>query len=139
TGLCARACVAMLGEAPGFELRMARNCVLALSGEPLADLNMLSVGPNTDAEAFLTEAMDRVTARGLPLLAMLSPHVAQALAPIAERLGLTAAGTAPLMVLRGDAPVRANRACDIRRALGGGVATIAGDPAWGAFARPRGG
>ena len=107
--LIGRASVAMMGDVPGFELHMTRNCVLGLTGEPLADFNTLCVGPNPDAEAFLTRSVARVKARGLPLLAMMSPHVAQTLAPVATRLGLTAAGTSPLMVLRGETPVQPSR------------------------------
>jgi GNAT superfamily N-acetyltransferase len=136
-GLCIRACVTMMSEAPALELRMRQNCVLALTGEPVADLNMLFVGPNPDAEAFLTEAMVRVNERGLPLLAMMSPHVARTLAPAAERLGLAAAGTAPLMTLRSETPVRPSRPCDIRRALGAELVGIAGDLVSAAFSLPR--
>ena len=135
--LCARACVAMMSEAPAFELRMTRGGVLALSGEPVADLNMLFVGSSPDAAAFLTQGLDRVRARQLPLLAMLSPNVAQALAPVAEDLGLTAAGTAPLMVLRADAEVRPSRPCDVRRALGPELVRISGDLSSAAFSLPR--
>jgi GNAT superfamily N-acetyltransferase len=135
--LCARACVAMISEAPTFELRMTRNSVLALSGEPVADLNMLFVGPSPDAEDFLTQGLTRVRERQLPLLAMMSPHVAQRLAPVAEGLGLTAAGTAPLMVLRADTPVLPSRPCDIRRALGPELVRISGDLSSAAFSLPR--
>ncbi|MDB5417575.1 MAG: hypothetical protein JWP50_994 [Phenylobacterium sp.] len=53
--LCARALVAQMCDAPGFELHMTRNCVLGLTDEPLADFNMLTLGP--DAEAFLTRSV----------------------------------------------------------------------------------
>ena len=135
--LAATACVAIFSAAPGFELLMTRNGVLALSGEPLADLNMLFIGANPDAAAFLEAAMARVTARGLPLLAMLGPDLAPELAPAAERLGLMAAGAAPLMVLRADKPVRPSRPCDIRRALGPDLVAIAGDLSSAAFSLPR--
>lgn len=135
--LCARACVAMMSEAPEFELRMTRNCVLALSGEPTADLNMLFVGRSPEAAAFLTQGVARVKERGLPLLAMMSPHVARSLAATAEGLGLTAAGTAPLMVLRAETPVRPSRPCDIRRALGPELVRISGDLSAAAFSLPR--
>ena len=85
--LSVRALVAQMSAAPGFELHMTRHCVLGLTDEPLADFNMLTPGPDPDAEAFLIRAMARVRERGLPLLAMISPHVAQSLAPIATRPG----------------------------------------------------
>jgi len=135
--LIGRASVAMMGDVPGFELHMTRNCVLGLTDEPLADFNMLTLGPDPDAEAFLTRSMARVKARGLPLTVMMSPHVAQALAPVATRLGLTAAGTAPLMVLRAGTPMPPSRPTKVTRALGPELVGVAGDLAAAAFDVPR--
>src|SRR5579863_6178406 len=98
--LCVRALVAQMSAAPGFELHMTRDCVLGLTDEPLADFNVLTLGPDPDAEGFLVWSVARAEARGRPLLATMSPHVAPALAPVAARLGMKPAGTAPLMVLR---------------------------------------
>jgi GNAT superfamily N-acetyltransferase len=135
--LCVRALVAQMSAAPGFELHMTRNCVLGLTNEPLADFNMLTLGPDPDAEGFLVRSIARAKARGLPLLATMSPHVAQTLAPVATRLGLTAVGTAPLMVLRPHAIVgtsaRPRRAAKVIRALGPELVGIAGDLAAAAF------
>jgi GNAT superfamily N-acetyltransferase len=136
-GLCCRALVAQMDAAPGFELHMIRNCVLGLTNEPLADCNMLTLGPNPDAEAFLTESIGRAKARGLPLTVVMSPHVAQTLAPVATRLGLTAVGAAPLMVLRAATPVRPSRPIRVTRALGPELVEIAGDLAAAAFDLPR--
>jgi GNAT superfamily N-acetyltransferase len=140
--LCGRALVAQMGDVPGVELHMTRNCVLGLTGEPLADFNMLTLGPDPDAEAFLIRSVARAKERGLPLLAMMSPHVVQTLAPVATRLGLTAAGTAPLMVLRPETPVsgtpvRPSRRVKVIRALGAELVGIAGDLAAAAFEAPR--
>jgi GNAT superfamily N-acetyltransferase len=135
--LCCRALVAQMNAAPGFELHMTRNCVLGLTDEPLADFNMLTLGPDPDAEAFLTRSVARAKARGLPLLAMMSPHVAQALAPVATRLGLTPAGASPLMVLRAGTPVRPGRSVKVTRALGPELVGIAGDLVAAAFDVPR--
>jgi GNAT superfamily N-acetyltransferase len=135
--LCCRALVAQMCGAPGFELHMTQNCVLGLTSEPLADFNMLTLGPDPDAEAFLTRSVARAKARGLPLLAMMSPHVAPALAPVAIRLGLTAAGASPLMVLRAGTPVRPSRPVKITRALGPELVGIAGDLVAAAFDVPR--
>ena len=135
--LCCRALVAQMSAAPGFELHMTRSCVLGLTDEPLADFNMLILGPDPDAEAFLTRSVARAKARGLPLVAMMSPHVAQALAPVATRLGLTAAGVSPLMVLRAGTTVRPSRAIKVIRALGPELVGIAGDLASAAFDAPR--
>ncbi len=135
--LCCRALVAQMGGAPGFELHMTRNCVLGLTDEPLADFNMLTLGPDPDAEAFLTRSVARARERGLPLTAMMSPHVAQSLAPVAARLGLTAVGAPPLMVLRARTPVRPSRPVKIKRALGPELVGIAGDLIAAAFDLPR--
>ena len=135
--LCGRALVAQMGDVPGVELHLTRNCVLGLTGEPLADFNMLTLGPDPDAEAFLIRSVARARERGLPLLAMMSPHVAQTLAPVATRLGLTAAGTAPLMVLHATTPVRPSRRVRVTRALGAELVGIAGDLAAAAFEAPR--
>ena len=135
--LCVRALVAQMSAAPGFELHMTRNCVLGLTDEPLADFNMLTLGPDPDAEGFLIRSVARVKERGLPLLAMMSPHVAQTLAPVATRLGLTAVGTSPLMVLRAGTPVRRSRPTKITRALGPELVGVAGDLVAAAFDVPR--
>ena len=74
---------------------------------------------------------------GSPLTAVVSPHVAQSLAPVATRLGFTAVGTAPLMVLRPDVPVQPSRRTNIVRALGPELVGIAGDLIAAAFDEPR--
>jgi GNAT superfamily N-acetyltransferase len=135
--LSVRALVAQMCDAPGFELHMTRNCVLGLTSEPLADFNMLTLGPDPDAEGFFTRSVARAKARGLPLTVMMSPPVAQALAPVATQLGLTAVGATPLMVLRADTPVRPSRSVKITRALGPERVVIAGDLVAAAFDAPR--
>jgi hypothetical protein len=52
-------------------------------------------------------------------------------------LGLTAAGTAPLMVLRAGTPVQPRRPTKITRALGAELVGIAGDLVAAAFDVPR--
>jgi GNAT superfamily N-acetyltransferase len=135
--LCVRALVAQMSAAPGFELHMTRDCVLGLTDEPLADFNVLTLGSDPDAEGFLIWSVARAEARGRPLLATMSPHVAPALAPVARRLGLKPAGTAPLMVLRASTPVRPSRPVKVVRALGHELVGIAGDLAAAAFDIPR--
>ncbi|MEJ0064213.1 MAG: hypothetical protein WDM85_01350 [Caulobacteraceae bacterium] len=135
--LSVRALVAQMSAAPGFELHMTRSCVLGLTDEPLADFNMLTLGDDPDAEGFLVRSVTRAKERGVPLLATMSPRVAGALAPVAMRLGLTAVGTAPLMVLRADTPVRPSRPVKVSRALGPELVGVAGDLAAAAFDMPR--
>ena len=135
--LCVRALVAQMGDVPGVELHLTRSCVLGLTGEPLADFNMLTLGADPDAEGFLARSVARARARGLPLLAMMSPQAAEALTPVAKRLGLTPAGTAPLMVLRAGTPVQPSGPMRVTRALGPEPVGIAGDLAAAAFGSPR--
>ena len=135
--LCVRALVAQMCAAPGFELHMTQNCALGLTDEPLADFNMLILGLDPDVEAFFIRSIARAKARGLPLLAMMSPHVAQALAPVARRLGLKAGGAAPLMVLRAGTSVPPCRPTRVIRALGPKLVAAAGDLVAAAFDVPR--
>src|SRR5260221_9585510 len=98
--------LAMFRDAPGLEVRLTADSALMLSGEPVADLNILLVGPDRQAERIVEEALALVALRGLPLLAMFTPHVAEALAPVARGGGLAAVGEIPLMVLRHETPIR---------------------------------
>lgn len=135
--LCGRALVCQMGQIAGFELRMTRGCVLALTGEPLPDFNMLTIGQDADAEAFFTRSVAHARERGLPLLATLSPNVAPALAPTALELGLKPVAEPPLMVLRGAAARRSDRRVRVERALGDDLVRTAGDLVAAAFDTPR--
>ena len=135
--LCVRALVVQMTAAPGIELHMTRNCVLGLTDEPLADFNRLILGADPDAEGFLVRSIALAKERDRPLTATMSPRVADALAPVATRLGFTAVGAAPLMVLRPDVPVRPSRHTNIVRALGPELVGIAGDLIAAAFDTPR--
>jgi GNAT superfamily N-acetyltransferase len=135
--LCVRALVAQMSAAPGFELHMTHSCVLGLTDEPLADFNVLTLGDDPDAEGFLIRSVARARERGLPLLATMSPRVAQTLAPVATRLGLAPVGGAPLMVLRAGTPVWPGRPVKVTRALGPELVGIAGDLVAAAFDVPR--
>jgi GNAT superfamily N-acetyltransferase len=136
-GICCRALVAQMADVPTIELHMARNCVLGLTGEPLADFNMLTIGPGPDAGAFLVRSIARAKERGLPLLATISPHVAEALASTASGLGMTPVGKAPLMVLRSSTQIRPDDRVNVTRALGPDLVRTAGDIAAAAFDCPR--
>ena len=135
--LCVRALASQMIAGPGIELHMTRNCILGLTDEPLADFNRLTLGADPDAEGFLVRSVARAKERGRPLSAVMSPRVAQSLAPVATRLGLIAVGTAPLMVLRPDVPVQPSRPTPIVRALGPELVVIAGDLISAAFDTPR--
>mgnify|MGYP003386760373 CR=1 FL=1 len=135
--LCVRALVSQMIAAPGIEIHMTRTCILALTNEPLADFNRMILGADPDAEGFLVRSVGRARERGSPLTAVVSPHVAETLAPVAARLGFIPVGTAPLMVLRPDVPVKPGRPTRIVRALGPELVGIAGDLIAAAFDEPR--
>lgn len=135
--LCVRALVSQMIAAPGIELHLTRNCVLGLSDEPLADHNRLILGADPDAEGFLVRSVARARERGRPFTAVVSPSVARSLAPVAARLGFTAVGAAPLMVLRPAVSVQPSRPTKIVRALGPELTGIAGDLIAAAFDEPR--
>jgi len=136
--LSGRALVAMIGEAPSMEVRLTSNSAFGLSGENVADYNMILLAPPvSEAAPFLEEAITRADALGLEVLALMAPAVAEPLAPAAERLGLAAAGQVPLMVLRSAANPRPCRACRIKQATDTEMARIAGDLISAAFQLPR--
>lgn len=135
--ICARALVAQMGDVPGVEMRLSWNGVLGLTGDPSPDFNRLTLGAGPEAEGFLVGSVARARERGLPLVAVMSPKAEQALAPVATRLGLSVAGTSPLMVLRARTPVAPSRPVRITRALGPELVRIAGDLAAAAFDTPR--
>lgn len=135
--LCVRALVAQMGDVPGVEMRLTRDCVLGLTGEPSPDFNRLTLGAGPEAETFLISSVARARARGLPMIAVMPPRVAEALAPVAMQLGLAPVGTSPLMVLRAGTPVTPSRRVKITRALGPELVAIAGDLAAAAFDSPR--
>ena len=135
--LCVRALAAQMIAAPGVELHMARNCILGLTDEPLADFNRLTLGDDPDAEDFLVRSVARAKQRGRPLVVVMSPRVVPRLAPAATRLGLKAVGAAPLMVLRPDIAVQPIRPTKVVRALGAELVGIAGELIAAAFDTPR--
>lgn len=135
--LCVRALVAQMADVPGVEMALTRDCVLGLTGDASADFNRLTLGMGPETEAFLVSSVARARARGLPLIAVAPPRVAEALGSVAASLGLTPVGTSPLMVLRAGTPVTPSRPVRITRALGPEMVAIAGDLAAAAFDAPR--
>ena len=135
--LCVRSLAAQMIGGAGIELHMTRRCILGLTDEPLADFNRLTLGDDPDAEGFLIRAAARAKERGRPLSAVMSPQASRALAPVATRLGFTAVGTAPLMVLRPGVAVEPGRPVTVVRALGRDLVAIAGDLIAAAFDEPR--
>ncbi|MDP2011553.1 MAG: GNAT family N-acetyltransferase [Phenylobacterium sp.] len=135
--LCVRALATQMSAAPGVELHMTRSCALGLTDEALADFNRLTLGDDPDVEGFLIRSVARAKERGRPLSVVMSPRAAEAVAPTATRLGLTAVGTSPLMVLRPNVPIKLGPPTKIVRALGPELAGIAGDLIAAAFGTRR--
>ena len=133
--LCVRALVAQMIAAPGVELHVTRTCVLGLTDEPLADFNRLILGAEAGAEEFLIRATARAKERGRPLVATMSPGVAEALGPVATRLGFAKVGSSPLMMLDPDVPVRPGRSLKIVRVLDAQEVAVGCDLADGDAAR----
>jgi GNAT superfamily N-acetyltransferase len=136
-GLAGRGLAAMFGGAESSEVWLTRAGVMALSGEAVADLNMLLLcQPPDEARRFLEEAMARADARGLPLVALMAPAVTAELASAAPWLGLTAAGTMPLMVLRGAPTAGPAPPCRIERVTTSEAGRAAGELLAAAFDLP---
>ena len=95
--LAGEAWAAFLAGYPGAVARRTPHGWLALSGEPLADLNFAYVGAADQAAEHLREFGEAIRARGVPALVALAPAVADRLAPLARELGLQPLGGVPLM------------------------------------------
>lgn len=99
---------ALVRAAPAFEVRRSPGVTLAFSGEPVADLNYVALDASPDPVARLRECTEIIHERQLPVLVFVNAAVADTVAPVAHALGLTHAGSMPLMTHDGhgvtDAP-----------------------------------
>ena len=96
--LAGEAYVPLYGGLPGGEGQQTPHGWLALSGEPVADLNLAYVGDGPAAEEQLRDFAAAIAGRRLPALLLLAPAAAARLAPIARELGLQPVGGLPLMM-----------------------------------------
>lgn len=96
--IAGEALVLWMRGAPQREVQLAPDSWLAMSGEPLADLNLALVDQGPRAEERLRAFHQALHERGLPALYLLTEAVADQLAPTAQALGLHHAGKTPLMV-----------------------------------------
>jgi GNAT superfamily N-acetyltransferase len=134
--LVGQAGLAMFCGAPGLEVRLTHDSALMLSGEPVADLNMLLIGPDPDAERILEEGHALAAARDLPLLTLSTPGVGDRLTPRAGALGLAPGGEAPLMVLRQNTPIRLGGPCEVVRVREEATLALAAGLQAGGFGLP---
>jgi hypothetical protein len=102
TGLWASArrdLVALLSYVDGSELRFASRALIGFTGGPTADFNLALIDACAEDEALFVEYVELAYKKGAPCLFMLSGACAGRLERLAKGLGLTEAGTAPLMAL----------------------------------------
>lgn len=92
--------VALLSYVDGSELRLASRALIGFTGGLTADFNLALIDACSDDEALFVEYVELAYKRGLPSLFMLSDACAGRLERLAKGLGLTEAGTAPLMALQ---------------------------------------
>lgn len=126
-----------LGEAAAYEAAARPGLQLALSNEPVADMNMLVVGAGADHDHFrgmVSSCLDR----NLPFLVMIYPEAGAALDEIATDLGLVYAVDFPIMV-RDDLPLEpsGNPDVEVVRASRAEDADASADVVASAYSMPR--
>ncbi len=88
--------------APGDEARVTPHAYLAISGDPVADLNYAVIDQAPDAAEMLREFARLFKARDLPIVVAITDVANPELAPIASELGLQHAGSMPLMTYQAE-------------------------------------
>jgi N-acetylglutamate synthase-like GNAT family acetyltransferase len=86
-----------LGESAAFEAAARPGLQLALSNEPIADLNMLVVGAGADHKHFAA-MVNGCLDRQLPFLVLIFPEAGRLIDELAGKLGLAYAVDFPMMV-----------------------------------------
>jgi GNAT superfamily N-acetyltransferase len=92
-----------MSESVGFETAARPGLCLALTNEPIADMNMLVAGKGADQGHFKS-MLQSCLRQNLPFLAMIFPEAGESLDAIAAELGLVHAVNFPIMV-RDDQPL----------------------------------
>jgi ribosomal protein S18 acetylase RimI-like enzyme len=126
-----------LCEAERYEAAARPGLQLALSNEPVADMNMLIAGAGADQGHFrhmVSSCLDRK----LPFLVMIYPDADEALDDIAADLGLVYAVDFPIMV-REDLPLEpsGNPDVDVVQAKSAGDADASADVMVSAYSMPK--
>ena len=126
-----------LGEAEHYEAAARPGLQLALSNEPVADMNMLIVGAGADHGHF-REMVRSCLDRKIPFLVMIFPEAGKSFDDIATDLGLVYAVDFPVMV-RDDLPLApsGNSAVDVVRAHGAVDADASADVMVSAYSMPK--
>jgi GNAT superfamily N-acetyltransferase len=131
------AAATFLSEGERYEAAARPGLQLALSNEPVADMNMLIVGAGADHDHFrnmVSSCLDR----NIPFLAMIYPEAGKAFDDIATDLGLVYAVDFPIMV-RDDLPLQpsGNPDVDVVRAHGAEDADASADVMVSAYSMPK--
>jgi predicted N-acetyltransferase YhbS len=126
-----------LGEGERFEAAARPGLQLALSNEPVADMNMLVAGAGADPAHFRSMAATCLDRR-LPFLVMIYPGAGNALEAIAAELGLVYAVDFPVMV-RDDLPLErsGNPDAEVARARTAKDAEASADVLVSAYSMPK--
>lgn len=126
-----------LGEAEGYEAAARPGLQLALSNEPVADMNMLVAGAGANPEHF-KGMVNACLDRKLPFIVMIYPGAGKALDAMAADLGLVYAVDFPIMV-RDDLPLEpaGNTEVDVIRAHSADDAAASADVMVSAYTMPK--
>lgn len=126
-----------LGEAELYEAAARPGLQLALTNEPVADMNMLIVGAGADHGHF-RGMVSRCLDRKIPFLVLIYPEAGKAFDDLAAKLGLVYAVDFPIMV-RDDLPLEpsGNPDIDIVRAHSAEDADASADVMASAYSMPK--
>lgn len=126
-----------LGEAESYEAAARPGLQLALSNEPVADMNMLVVGAGADHGHF-RDMVSTCLDRKIPFLVMIYPDAGKAFDDIAAKQGLVYAVDFPMMV-RDDLPLEpsGNPDVEVVRAHGAEDADASADVMASAYSMPK--
>lgn len=125
------------GAAERYETAARPGLQLALSNEPVADMNMLVVGANADHDHF-RDMVRSCLDRELPFLVMIYPEAGKGPDDIAADMGLVFAVNFPVMV-RDDLPLEpsGNPDIEVARAYGAADADANADVMASAYSMPK--
>ena len=117
--LTSEALVTAFGQAEKFECTLHPGCTLALTGEPIADMNYVVAGRGASDGGHFAAVCMTCASRQLPFLAIVFPEAESGVEQTAGELGLVHIVDFPFMV-RDDAPIEpdGNPSVDVRLATG---------------------
>lgn len=126
-----------LSESEHYEAAARPGLQLALTNEPVADMNMLVAGAGADQGHF-RQMVSSCLDRGLPFLVLIYPDAGKAIDDIAADLGLVYAVDFPIMV-RDDLPLEPSGNADVAvvRAQSAEDADACADVMVSAYSMPR--